>query len=187
VRRQGMAQDSGRRPPPGHAQSAPRHFVSDAVVFAIIRLPREGHPPGGAPDALSSETCPALPQQSARLARGDTRAVLAFVRTYACWAMRRWQPPSAVACPATRRAIPGLDLAQAETVTLWPAPDYGLQAGDDAALQQSLRAVQLPQPPRPTAAPAHCPPRSGSAAGRHQLGVADCTAPEDWRAMPVDP
>ena len=30
----------------------------------------------------SPETCPALPQQLARLAHGDTAAVLAFVRTY---------------------------------------------------------------------------------------------------------
>jgi len=54
--------------------------------------------------------------------------------------MRRWQPPSAVACPATRRAIPWAGFwAQAETVTLCLHLTYGLQAGDDARCSMSLR------------------------------------------------
>jgi hypothetical protein len=77
-----MAQGQPGRPPPGHAQRAPRHFVRDAVVFEDYTIV-EGMviPQGALRTRYHPETCPALPQQLARLARGDTRAVLAFVRT----------------------------------------------------------------------------------------------------------
>ena len=80
---QGMAQGQPGRPPPGHTQRAPRHFVSDAVVFDDYTIAEGRVIPQGAPRTrYHPETCPALPQQLARLARGDTSAVLAFVRTY---------------------------------------------------------------------------------------------------------
>jgi hypothetical protein len=78
-----MAQGQPGRPPPGHAWRAPRHFVRDAVVFEDYTIAEGRVIPQGAPRTrYHPETCPALPQQLARLARGDTSAVLAFVRTY---------------------------------------------------------------------------------------------------------
>ena len=78
-----MTQGLPERPPPGHAAHALRYFVRDAVVFDDYRI-AEGMviPQGALRRRYHPETCPTLPQQLARLTRGDTPAVLAFVRTY---------------------------------------------------------------------------------------------------------
>ena len=136
--------------PPGHALRAPRHFVSDAVVFEGYAI-REGMviPQGAIRTRYAPETCPELPQRLARLARGDTAAVLAFVHTYG---LLGYAPLSAAVGRGDLRHAPGDPLAwiraQAETVALCLHLTYGLQAGDDAALQHGLRAVQIPQPPQ---------------------------------------
>jgi hypothetical protein len=150
-----MTQGQPGRPPPEHARRAPRHFVRDAVVFEDYTIAEGRVIPQGAPRTrYHPETCPALPQQLARLARGDTRAVLAFVRTYGLLGYASLAAAVGRGVPSDAAGDPlGWIWAQAETVALCLHLTYGLQAGDDAALQHSLRAVQLPQPPQPDGGP----------------------------------
>ena len=69
----GMTQGLPERPPLGHAMHALRHFVRDAVVFDDYTI-AEGMvvPQGALRRRYHPETCPTLPQQLARLTRGDT-------------------------------------------------------------------------------------------------------------------
>ena len=148
-----MAQGQPGRPPPGTRGVLPVTSCVTRWCSKTIRSPRGGSSPRAPRTRYHPETCPALPQQLARLARGDTRAVLAFVRTYGLLGYaplgcrRPWR--------AQRRGGGSLGWiwAQAETVALCLHLTYGLQAGDDAALQHSLRAVQLPQPPQADGGP----------------------------------
>src|SRR4029453_18791024 len=139
---QGMAQGQPGRPPPGHAWRAPRPFVRDAVVFEDYTIAEGRVIPQGAPRTrYHPETCPALPQQLARLARGDTSAVLAFVRTYGLLGYASLAAAVGRGVPSDAAGDPlGWIWAQAETVALCLHLTYGLQAGDEAALQHSLRA-----------------------------------------------
>jgi hypothetical protein len=139
--------------------------------------------PQGAPRTrYHPETCPTLPQQLARLARGDTSAVLAFVRTYGLLgytplaaAVGRGVPSDAAGDPL------GWIWAQAETVALCLHLTYGLQAGDDAALQHSLRAVQLPQPPQTDSGPQLIVPAVWDQPRVLISWAAPLHSPEDWR------
>jgi len=139
--------------------------------------------PQGAPRTrYHPETCPALPQQLARLARGDTSAVLAFVRIYGLLgyaplaaAVGRDVPSDAAGDPL------GWIWAQAETVRLYLHLTYGLQAGDDTALQHGLRAVQLPQPPQPDGAPRLIVPVVWDQPRVHVCWPSPLHSPEDWR------
>ena len=184
---QGMAQGQPGRPPPGHARRAPRHFVRDAVVFEDYTIAEGRVIPQGAPRTrYHPETCPALPQQLARLARGDTSAVLAFVRTYGLLgyaplaaAVGRGVPSDAAGDPL------GWIWAQAETVALCLHLTYGLQAGDDAALQHSLRAVQLPQPPQTDGGPQLIVPAVWDQPRFPSAGRRRCTAPRTGGCMPA--
>ena len=78
-----MEQGQPGRQPPGHEPRATRRFLSDAVVFEDYAT-HEGMviPQGVIRARYCPATCPELPQKLARLSRGDTAAVLAFVRTY---------------------------------------------------------------------------------------------------------
>ena len=108
--------------------------------------------PRGPSARYSPETCPALPQQLARLARGDAAAVLAFVRTYG---LLGYAQVAAAVGRDTHSHAPGDPLAwiwaQAETVALCLLLTYGLQAGDDAALQHGLRVLRSRSRPTQTA------------------------------------
>ena len=169
-----MTQGQPGRPPPGHARRAPRHFVRDAVVFEDYTIAEGRVIPQGAPRTrYHPETCPALPQQLARLARGDTRAVLAFVRTYGLLGYASLAAAVGRGVPSDAAGDPlGWIWAQAETVALCLHLTYGLQAGDDARAAAQLTGRAAPAAPadrrRP---PADCPRGLGSAAGPHQLGV----------------
>src|SRR5262249_38985791 len=79
----GMIQGPRESAAPGETVCAPSPFVRDAVVFddytiaeAMVR------PQGAIRRRYPPQTCPTLPQQLARVSRGDTTAVLTFVRTY---------------------------------------------------------------------------------------------------------
>src|SRR5262245_18413378 len=116
------------------------------------------------------ERCPKLPQQLARVSRGDTAAALAFVRTYV---VLGYAEVVAAVGHHAHRDTPGDPLswiwAQAETVALCLLLTYGLQTGDDATLQHALRAVQLPQPPHRPRATVDRPGGVGSAPGPRLL------------------
>jgi hypothetical protein len=178
-----MTQGLPERPPPGHAARALRHFVRDAVVFEDYRI-AEGMvvPQGARRRRYHPETCPTLPQQLARLTRGDTTAVLAFVRTYGLLgyaslaaAVGRGAPNDAAGDPL------GWIWAQAETVALCLHLTYGLQAGDDAALQHRLRAVQLPQPPQTEGGPQLVIPAVWDQPRVPFPWASPLHSPEDWR------
>ena len=172
---QGMAQGQPGRPPPGHARRAPRHFVRDAVVFEDYTIAEGMVIPQGAPRTrYHPETCPALPQQLARLARGDTTRRLGLcpdlwlVGLCAAGGRRRpWR--------AQRRGggSPGLDLGPGRDGRVVPAPDVWAPGRGRcrAAAQLTGRAAPAATADRrrPTA---DCPRGLGSAAGPHQLGVA---------------
>ena len=178
-----MTQGLPERPPPGHAAHARRHFVRDAVVFDDYRI-AEGMvvPQGGLRRRYHPETCPTLPQQLARLTRGDTPAVLAFVRTYGLLgyaalaaAVGRGAPYDAAGDPL------GWIWAHAETVALCLHLTYGLQAGDDAALLHCLRAVQLPQPPQTEGGPQLILPAVWDQPRVPFPWASPLHSPEDWR------
>jgi hypothetical protein len=80
---QGMVPGQPGRQPPGDALGVTRPFLTDVVVFENYVI-QEGMviPQGAIRTRYHPETCPALPQQLARVSRGDTAAALAFVRTY---------------------------------------------------------------------------------------------------------
>jgi hypothetical protein len=178
-----MVQGQPGRPPAGHALRAPRHFMRDAVVYEDYTI-AEGMvlPQGALRRRYHPETCPALPQQLARLARGDTPAVLAFVRTYGLLgyaalaaAVGRGGPSAAAGDPL------GWIWAQAETVAWCLHLTYGLQAGDDAALQQRLRAWQLPQPPQADGGPQLLVPAVWDQPRVSIRWASPLHSPEDWR------
>jgi hypothetical protein len=134
------------------------------------------------PSACAIARRPALPQQLARLARGDTAAVLAFVRTYG---LLGYAQVAAAVGRDTHRHAPGDPLAwiwaQAETVALCLLLTYGLQAGDDAALQHGLRALQLPQPPHADGGPQLIVPAVWDQPRVHVCWPSPLHSPEDWR------
>src|SRR5262245_40960839 len=82
-RGEGMEQGQPGSTPLGDTLHATRHLLTDAVVFDDYTM-HEGMviPSGTIRTRYHPETCPALPQQLARVSRGDTAAALAFVRTY---------------------------------------------------------------------------------------------------------
>ena len=178
-----MEQGQLGRQPPGHEPRGTPRFFRDAVVFDDYAI-HEGMviPQGTIRVRYSPETCPALPQQLARLARGDTAAVLAFVRTYGLLGYA--QVAAAVGRGAHSHA-PGDPLAwiwaQAETVALCLLLTYGLQAGDDAALQHGLRALQLPQPPHTAGGPRLIVPAVWDQPRVHICWPSPLHSPEDWR------
>ena len=145
----------------------------------------DGHPQGTIRARYSPETCPALPQQLARLARGDTAAVLAFVRTYG---LLGYAQVAAAVGRDTHNHAPGDPLAwiwaQAETVALCLLLTYGLQAGDDAALQHGLRVLQLPQPPHADGGPRLIVPAVWDQPGSTSAGRRLCTARRTGGRMP---
>src|SRR5215471_7867219 len=150
-----MAQDQpGRRPPEDELRVTQR-FLTDVVVFDDYGID-EGMiiPHGTIRTRYHPETCPELPQQLARVSRGDTAAALAFVRTYG---LLGYAQVAAAVGHHAHRDTPGDPLswiwAHAETVALCLLLTYGLQTGDDATLQHGLRAVHLPQPPHADGGP----------------------------------
>ena len=178
-----MEQGQPGRQPPGHAPRATRRFLSDAVVYEDYAT-SEGMviPQGVIRSRYRPETCPELPQQLARLLRGNTAAVLAFVRTYGLLGYA--QLAAAVGRGAHSHAA-GDPLAwiwaQAETVALCLHLTYGLQAGDDAALQHGLRALQLPQPPQTAGGPRLIVPAVWDQPRVHVYWSSPLDSPEDWR------
>jgi hypothetical protein len=178
-----MEQGQPGRQSAGHEPRATRHFLSDAVVFEDY-APSQGRviPQGAIRARYRPETCPELPQKLARLSRGDTAAVLTFVRTYGLLGYAQ------VAAAVGRREhshAPGDPLAwiwaQAETVALCLLLTYGLQAGDDAALQHGLRAVLLPQPPQTEGGPRLIVPAVWDQPRVHIAWSSPLHSPEDWR------
>ena len=178
-----MEQGQLGRPPLGDTLHATRHLLTDAVVFEDYVM-HEGMviPQGTIRVRYSPETCPALPQQLARLARGDTAAVLAFVRTYGLLGYAQ------VAAAVGHRAhsdAPGDPLpwiwAHAETVALCLLLTYGLQTGDDATLQHGLRAMQLPQSPQADGGPRLVIPAVWDQPRVHVSWPVPLHSPEDWR------
>ena len=178
-----MAQDQLERQPPGDARSVTQRFLTDVVVFEDYGI-QEGMviPQGAIRTRYRPQTCPELPQQLARVSRGDMAAALAFVRTYGLLGYA--QVAAAVGRQAHSHA-PGDPLAwiwaQAETVALCLLLTYGLQAGDDAALQQGLRAMQLPQPPQADGGPRLIVPAVWDQPRVHLSWPAPLHSPEDWR------
>ena len=178
-----MEQGQRGRQPPGHEPCGTGRFLRDAVVFDDYAI-HEGMviPQGAIRTRYHPETCPALPQQLARVSRGDTAAALAFVRTYGLLGYA--QVAAAVGRQAHRDA-PGDPLpwiwAQAETVALCLLLTYGLQTGDDATLQHGLRAVQLPQPPQADGGPRLIIPAVWDQPRVHLCWPSPLHSPEDWR------
>ena len=178
-----MTQGLPERPPLGHAMHALRHFVRDAVVFDDYTI-AEGMvvPQGALRRRYHPETCPTLPQQLARLARGDTIAVLAFVRTYGLLGYAALAAAVGRGAPSDTAGDPlGWIWAHAETVALCLHLTYGLQAGDDAALQHRLRAVQLPQPPQTVSGPQLMLPAVWDQPRVPFHWASPLHSPEDWR------
>jgi hypothetical protein len=178
-----MEQGQPERQPLGDELRGPRRFLTDVVVFEDYAI-HEGMviPHGAIRARYAPATCPALPQQLARLSRGDTAATLAFVRTYGLLGYAQ------VAAAVGRRAhsqAPGDPLAwiwaQAETVALCLLLTYGLQTGDDATLQHGLRAMQLPQPPQPEGGPRLIVPVVWDQPRVHVCWASPLHSPEDWR------
>jgi hypothetical protein len=178
-----MAQDQLGRRPPEEELPVTQRFLTDAVVFDDYAI-NEGMiiPQGAIRTRYHPETCPALPQQLARVSRGDTAAALAFVRTYGLLGYAQ------VAATVGRQAhsnAPGDPLpwiwAQAETVALCLLLTYGLQTGDDATLQHGLRAVQLPQSPHADSGPRLIIPAVWDQPRVHVCWPSPLHSPEDWR------
>ena len=103
---EGMEQGQLGRQPPGHEPRGTPRFFRDAVVFDNYAIHEGMVIPRGPSARYSPETCPALPQQLARLARGDTAAVLAFVRTYGLLGYAQVARLSAAIRTAMRLGIP---------------------------------------------------------------------------------
>src|SRR5215510_8461602 len=169
--------------PPGDELRVPRRFLTDAVVFEDYAI-HEGMviPQGAIRARYHPETSPALPQQLARLSRGETAATLAFVRTYGLLGYAQ------VAAAVGHRAhsdAPGDPLswiwAHAETVALCLLLTYGLQTGDAATLQHGLRAVHLPQPPHAEEGPRLIVPAVWDQPRVHVCWPSPLHTPEDWR------
>jgi hypothetical protein len=178
-----MEQGQPGRRPPGHEPRAIRRFLSDAVVFEDYAT-HEGMviPQGAIRARYCPETCPELPQKLARLARGDTAAVLAFVCTYGLLGYAQLAAALGRSDPSH---APGDPLAwiwaQAETVALCLYLTHGLQTGDDAALQHGLRAWQLPQPPQPDRGPRLIVPAVWDQPRVPVCWSSPLHSPEDWR------
>ena len=162
---------------------ATRHFLTDAVVFDDYAI-QEGMviPHGTIRTRYHPERCPELPQQLARVSRGDTAAALAFVRTYGLLGYAQ------VAAAVGHRAhsdAPGDPLswiwAHAETVALCLLLTYGLQTGDDATLLHGLHAVQLPQPPHADGGPRLIVPAVWDQPRVHVCWPVPLHSLEDWR------
>jgi hypothetical protein len=178
-----MAQGQPGSQPPGDARSVTQRFLTDVVVFEDYGI-HEGRviPHGAIRTRYHPQTCPALPQQLARVSRGDTAAALAFVRTYGLLGYA--QMAAAVGRQAHSDA-PGDPLtwiwAQAETVAFCLLLTYGLQTGDDATLLHGLRAVQLPQPPQADGGPRLIVPAVWDQPRVHVCWPTPLHSPEDWR------
>jgi hypothetical protein len=169
--------------PPGDAHGVTQRFLTDVVVCDDYMI-QEGRiiPHGTIRTRYHPERYPELPQQLARVSRGDTAAALAFVRTYGLLGYAQ------VAAAVGRRAprdTPGDPLswiwAQAETVALCLLLTYGLQSGDDAALQHGLRAVHLPQPPHADGGPRLIIPAVWDQPRVHVCWPSPLHSLEDWR------
>jgi len=178
-----MEQGQPGRQPQGDALRVTRRFLTEVVVFEDYAI-HEGMviPDGAIRTRYAPETCPELPQQLARLSRGNTAATLAFVRTYGLLGYAQ------VAAAVGRREhsdAPGDPLAwiwaQAETVALCLLLTYGLQTGDDVTLQHGLRAVQLPQPPQLDGGPRLIVPVVWDQPRVHVCWPSPLHSPEDWR------
>jgi len=178
-----MAQDQPGRRPGEEAWPVTQRFLTVVVVLDDYAIDEGMLIHNGAiRTRYHPETCPALPQQLARVSRGDTAAALAFVRTYGLLGYAQ------VAAAVGRQAhsdAPGDPLpwiwAQAETVALCLLLTYGLQTGDDATLQHGLRAVQLPQPPQADGGPRLILPTVWDQPRVHVSWPAPLHSPEDWR------
>lgn len=178
-----MEQGQPWRQPPGDALRVACRFMTDVVVFEDYTI-HEGMviPHGAVRARYAPETCPALPQQLARLTRGNTAATLAFVRTYG---LLGYTQLAAAVGRGPHSHAPGDPLAwiwaQAETVALCLLLTYGLQTGDDATLQHGLRALQLPQPPQSDSGPRLIVPAVWDQPRVHVCWPSPLHSPEDWR------
>jgi hypothetical protein len=178
-----MEQGQPGRRPPGHEWRATHHFLSDAVVFEDYAT-HDGMviPQGAIRSSYGPETCPDLPQKLARLSRGDTAAVLAFVRTYG---LLGYTPLAAAVGRGDPHHTSGDPLAwiwaQAETVALCLHLTYGLQTGDDPALQHSLHALQIPQPPQTAGGPLLIVPAVWDQPRVPVCWPSPLHSPDDWR------
>lgn len=178
-----MEQGQPERPPSGHEPRGLPRFLRDAVVYDDYTIV-DGMVLAQGPirTRYRPETYPELPQKLARVVRGDTAAVLAFVRTYG---LLGYTQLAAAVGRGTHSPAVGDPLAwvwaQAETVALCLHLTYGLQAGDDAALQQGLRAWQLPQPPQPATGPTLMVPAVWDQPRVPLCWASPLHRPEDWR------
>ena len=147
-----------------------RHFLTDAVVFDDYTRCTGWSPSGTIRTRYHPETCPELPQQLARVSRGD--AALAFVRTYGLLGYAQVAAAVGHRAHSDAPGDPSWIWAHAETVALCLLLTYGLQTGDAATLQHGLRAVHLPQPPHADGgATADRPGGLGSAPGPGLLAL----------------
>ena len=178
-----MEQGQPGRPPLGDTLHAVRHLLTDAVVFDDYVM-HEGMviPQGAIRARYDPVTCPTLPQELARVSRGDTAAALAFVRTYG---LLGYAQVAAAVGRQAHRDTPGDPLpwiwAHAETVALCLLLTYGLQTGDDATLLHGLHAVQLPQPPHADRGPRLIVPAVWDQPRVHVCWPSPLHSPEDWR------
>ena len=109
-------------------------------------------------------------------------AVLAFVRTYGLLGYAALAAAVGRGAPSDAAGDPlGWIWAHAETVALCLHLTYGLQAGDDAALQHRLRAVQLPQPPQTVSGPQLMLPAVWDQPRVPFHWASPLHSPEDWR------
>ena len=160
-------QDTGRVPS--------RRFLRDAVVYDDYTI-AEGMviPQGAIRRRYRPETCPELPQKLARLARGDTAAVLAFVRTYGLLGYAQLAAAVGRGCRSAAAGDPlGWDLGAGRDGRVVSAPDVWAPGWGRCRAAAGLTGRAAPAAAadrqRP---PADCPRRLGSAAGPPLLGVA---------------
>jgi len=179
-----MEQGQPEPGPPGDGRGVTQRFLTDVVVCEDYVI-QEGMiiPQGTIHTRYHPERCPELPQQLARVSRGDTAAALAFVRTYG---LLGYAQVAAAVGHHAHWDTPGDPLswiwAQAETVALCLLLTYGLQTGDDATLQHGLRAVQLPQPPHADDGPQLIVPAVWDQPRVHVCWPSPLHSAEDWRA-----
>ena len=177
-----MEQGQLGRQPPGHEPCGIRRFLRDAVVFDDYAIHEGWSSPRG-PSACAIARRPALNCRSNwhawRAAIRPRCSPLSAPMGY--WAMPGWPRPS----HGAHSHAPGDPLAwiwaQAETVALCLLLTYGLQAGDDAALQHGLRAMQLPQPPHTAGGPRLIVPAVWDQPRVHICWPSPLHSSEDWR------
>ena len=170
-----MAQRQSGPWPPGDVRGMTQRFLTDVVVCDDYVI-REGRiiPHGTIRTRYHPERCPELPQQLARVSRGDTIAALAFVRTYG---LLGYAQVAAAVGHRAPRDTPGDPLswlwAQAETVALCLLLTYGLQSGGRChAAARLTRGTPPAAPSRRRGATADHPGGLGSAPGPRLLVLA---------------